>query len=340
MSIDPNALAQHNGEFFGLETKPGQEKIQVLCVPWDVTTSYRAGTVKGPDAVLEASYQVDLFSPDVEEAWNLPMLRAKAKADWDKKSKKLRKISEEYLEFLEAGGDVAKSKKFRAVLAKINQATAELNDWVYAETKKILAQKKKVLLLGGDHAVPLGAIRAYAEAYPDLSILHFDAHADLRDAYEGFQDSHASIMFNALKRTPIKKIVQVGVRDCSSGEVALIRADKRMKTYFDWDLKEKKYAGEPWGKIADEIVSHLSPHVYISFDIDGLDPKLCPNTGTPVPGGLEFTEATAIIRAVLKAGKKVVGADLVEVAPAKDNEWDANVGARLLFQLACTLWKS
>lgn len=340
MSIDPNALAQHNGEFFGLETKADQQGIEVLCVPWDVTTSYRAGTVNGPAAILEASYQVDLFSPDAENAWELPLRRSPARGDWAKKSKKLRRLSEEYLAFLEGGGDVAKSKKFRGALATINAATAELNDWVYAETKNILARKNKALLLGGDHAVPLGAIRAYAEAYPDLSILHFDAHADLRDAYEGFQDSHASIMFNALQRTSVQRIVQVGVRDCSAGEVALIRQDPRMKTYFDWDLKEKKYAGEPWSRVADEIVAQLSPHVYVSFDIDGLDPKLCPNTGTPVPGGLEFAEATAIIRAVAKSGRRVVGADLVEVAPAKNDEWDANVGARLLFQLACTLWKT
>lgn len=338
MSLDPNAVAAHNGEFFGLEPK-GKELIQVLNVPWDVTTSYRAGTVSGPKAVLEASYQVDLYSPDVDEAWNLPIGQVRSKEAWMKRSRELRKLTEKYLEFLEKGGD-PESKKFQKTLQKINESSEELNDWVYRESKKVLDQGQKIFILGGDHSVPFGAIRACAEKYPKLSVLHFDAHADLRDAYEGFEHSHASIMFNVLKHTQVQKLVQVGVRDCGEAEVKISKSDRRVKTYFDWDLKEKKFDGTPWNKIAEEIVSQLTDQVYISFDIDGLDPKLCPNTGTPVPGGLEFAEAQAILRVLMKSGKTIVGADLVEVAPGPKDEWDANVGARLMFQMACALWKS
>lgn len=338
MALDAKTSAEpglHNGQFLGLDHELKSARAVILPVPWDVTTSYRPGTVSGPQAVIEASYQIDLFSPDFKEFWNVPLATLPIGKGWIKQSQTLRRKVEKYISFLEEGGKLSKSKPMQAVLKEVNAASKKLNDWVYSETKKLLDQDKAVFVLGGDHSVPLGTIKAHAEKYKDLSVLHFDAHADLREAYEGFQDSHASIMYNVLKRTEVKKLVQVGVRDVSQLEVDLSAADSRVETYFDWDLKNRLYAGESWKAICQDIVGHLSQEVYISFDIDGLDPKLCPNTGTPVPGGLEFQEACFLIRQIVESGRRIVGADLVEVAPApkKENEWDGNVGARMLFQL-------
>jgi agmatinase len=176
-------------------------------------------------------------------------------------------------------------------------------------------------------------------------VLHFDAHADLRVAYEGFPNSHASIMDHVARMPGIAKLVQVGIRDVSPGEVARIResenGDGKISTYFDWDLQSRKLGGESWDSLCTEIVSKLGPTVYVSFDIDGLDPKLCPSTGTPVPGGLEFTEAIHLVQKVVHAGKRIVGADLVEVAPNPTGDpWDGNVGARMLYQLTLAVAKS
>jgi agmatinase len=171
--------------------------------------------------------------------------------------------------------------------------------------------------------------------------LHIDAHADLRKAYEGFTESHASIMFNVMETLPIQSLVQVGIRDVSPIEIEYSNSKENIQTHFDWSIKSQLSDGKPWNEISDDIIKPLSETVYISFDIDGLDPKLCPNTGTPVPGGLELWQAQILIERVLASGRKIVGADLVEVAPGPNgDQWDGNVGARCAFMLACAIVKS
>jgi agmatinase len=183
-----------------------------------------------------------------------------------------------------------------------------------------------------------------AESVGEFGILHFDAHSDTRVGYEGFTYSHASIMYNALQEVPqIKKLVQVGIRDFSEDEVNYCASQgSRVKIYFDTHLRRRMQDGNPWNTIAQEIVTNLPRNVWVSFDIDGLDPKLCPNTGTPVPGGLEFLEANAILRALVQSGRKIIGFDLNEVAPdpTGSSEWDANVGARLLYKLCAWTFAS
>jgi len=176
-------------------------------------------------------------------------------------------------------------------------------------------------------------MQALAEKHTSFGILHIDAHADLREAYEGFEFSHASIMFNALKIPQIKQLVQVGIRDYCEAELQLIQSDQRITTYFDRDLKYQQFEGKAWSVICNQIINKLPEKVYLSFDIDGLDPKLCPHTGTPVPGGLEFEQALYLVEKLVNSDRKIIGFDLNEVAPGND-EWDANVGARLLYRLS------
>jgi agmatinase len=136
-----------------------------------------------------------------------------------------------------------------------------------------------------------------------------------------------------MTRLPVAKLVQVGVRDIGSGEMRMIeQSNGRIRTFFDDELAARKEKGEAFADVADEIVAELPPEVYLSWDIDGLDPTLCPGTGTPVPGGLSWNEAIGLLRAVRRAEKRIIGLDLCEVAPGED-EWDANVGARLLYKM-------
>jgi agmatinase len=196
---------------------------------------------------------------------------------------------------------------------------------------------KLVALLGGDHSTPFGMLQALAEKYPAFAILQIDAHADLRPAFEGFTYSHASIMYNALTIPQVSKIVQVGIRDFCQQEAELIQnSNGRIKTFFDRDLKQARYSGKNWAQQVQEIIAELPNEIYISFDIDGLDPKLCPNTGTPVAGGFEFEEITYLIQEISKSGKKIIAVDLNEVSPGVNDEWDANVGARMLYRI-CNL---
>jgi agmatinase len=225
-------------------------------------------------------------------------------------------------------------KKTRAAAQKVNAISERVNDWVYDTVSDLIEDEKLVVTLGGDHSVPFGAIQAHAEKYPGLGILHLDAHADLREAYEGFTWSHASIFNNVMTRIDaVERLVQVGVRDLGQAEEAMISgSDGRIVTFFDPDIAQRKEEGTPWAEIADGIVSSLPQDVYLSWDIDGLDPTLCPGTGTPVPGGLSWNEAIGLLRAIKRADKRIVGIDLCEVSPG-ETEWDANVGARLLYKM-------
>jgi agmatinase len=219
-------------------------------------------------------------------------------------------------------------------LKEINEGSANLNKWVYEQTISLLRDDKLVVLLGGDHSVPLGYMKAIAEKYGDFGILQIDAHCDLRKAYENFDHSHASIMYNALHEIPqITRLVQLGIRDFSEEEFNYIQnSHQRVIAYYDKDIKEKLFEGHSWRTIVDEIIQQLPAFVYVSFDVDGLDPKLCPHTGTPVNGGLEIEQVIYLIKKIIESGRKFIGFDLDEIAIGESN-FDANVGARILWKL-------
>ena len=343
--IDPNGVAVKNDAFFSLDGEPKDSDILFLSIPWDVTTSYRPGTRSGPKEILTASRQLDLFSPFLDRAWEMKLATLPYPQEWDAKSEMLRKKTSRYIGFLEDGGSADADPEMATILAEANREAEDLFRWSYAETKAWLAKGKRVITVGGDHATSRGPIAAHAEKFPGLSVLHFDAHADLRVAYEGFPNSHASIMDHVVQMPGVSKLVQIGIRDVSPGEVERIqkseKTDRKISTYYDWDLQARKLRGESWDAVCAEIVSKLGETVYVSFDIDGLDPKLCPSTGTPVPGGLEFQEAVYLVQKVVTSGNRIVGADLVEVAPNPTGDpWDGNVGARLLYQLTLAVAKS
>jgi agmatinase len=331
--FDPNGLGDLNGNIYGLPFGTHDAEIVIIPVPWEVTVSYQAGTAEAPEAILEASYQVDLYDPFVKDAWKLGIAMAEVNQHIKSKGADLRENAEIYIEKLSEGNKAEQHPEMLATLVEINQACLELNHWLKNESTLLLNQKKVVAVLGGDHSTPLGLIQALAEKNPSFGILHIDAHADLREAYEGFEFSHASIMYNAIKIPQISHLVQVGIRDYCEAELDLIQSDKRIATFFDRDLKQQQYNGENWATICENIIALLPKNIYLSFDIDGLDPKLCPNTGTPVPGGLELEQALFLIEKLVQSGRKIIGFDLNEVAPGSD-EWDANVGARLLYRLA------
>jgi agmatinase len=332
-TFDPNGLAADNGNIYGLPFGVEDAALVIVPVPWEVTVSYSNGTANGPKAVFEASKQVDLYDPYVKDAWKLGIAMDKISKKLHSKSNEYRKKAEKYLDKYAEGKTPDESNGMKKSQAEINEACVDMVAWVYEHTLRYLDEGKMVALLGGDHSTPLGFMKALATKHASYGILQIDAHADLRVAYEGFEYSHASIMYNALGIDQVEKLVQVGIRDYCEAENAIIQSDKRVKTFFDHDIKNQQYEGKTWADICKDIVKALPQKVYLSFDIDGLDPKLCPNTGTPVPGGFEFEQVIYLIRAVLKAKKEIIGFDINEVAPGND-EWDANVAARLLYRIS------
>ncbi len=329
-TFDPSAPAASGG-LYGLPSTPEDARVVIIPVPWEATVSYGAGTANGPAAVLQASRQVDHLDRETGRPYRGGIAMLPIPDEVRAWSDEGRRVAAPVI----AAGGSDGSPAHEAAIATVDALGDRMNRWVYDEARRLGAAGKLVGVLGGDHSVPYGAIRAAAEAYPGMGVLHLDAHADLRDAYEGFRWSHASIMFNVLRDLPaVSRIVQVGIRDYSDDEDALMSASAdRLVTFFDPDIRRQLFDGEAWSRITHRIAAALPRDVYLSFDIDGLDPALCPHTGTPVLGGLSFPEVSALMRAVVETGRRIVGLDLCEVAPdPSGSEWDGNVGARVLYK--------
>ncbi len=331
--FDPDGIGVANGNYFGLPFSPDDCRLVLISAPWDVTTSYGEGASFAPDAIIEASMQVDLADHHNPDGWRQGIGTVGIDYSIQDRSAFLRPEARRVITHLEEGGDPA-NEHFRRKISKINEGSAALNAEIYEESGRWLDKGKIVGLVGGDHSVPFGLIKAVAERHKGIGVLHIDAHADLREQYEGFENSHASIMYNVMTRLEgIEKLVQVAVRDQCSAEMEFASIDSRVCQVTDYAIAEKLLSGHSWSSVCERIIENLPRNVYISFDIDGLSPDLCPNTGTPVPGGLTFHQAVFLINAVAASGRRIVGFDLCEVSPSPDSEWDANVGARILYKL-------
>lgn len=330
--FNPEDVGVANGNYFGFPNNPDSSDIVLLNVPWDVTTSYRPGTSQGPNAIIEASVQLDFFDFEVEKAWETKIGSVLPDGRIEEWNKILRPKAEQIIVALESGAEL--DFGLSAMQKSINDHCSAVNEIVKQTSLHYLYKSSIVGVVGGDHSSPLGLIEALSEIHRSFGILHIDAHADLRLSYEGFLYSHASIMNNALKCSGVQKLVQVAVRDVSVSEIVLAKEDSRIVMFTDHDLKENEFQGIPWHQQCLNIINELPEKVYISFDIDGLMPELCPNTGTPVAGGLSYNQALYLLHVLKRSGRQIIGFDLCEVSPGVGSDWDANVGARILYKLA------
>jgi len=328
--FNPNDASNPDNNIFGLPFTEDDARLVIVSVPWEVTVSYNAGTARATDHIFKAALQVDLFDAEMNSAWRQGFFLRAPDRKILMKSDYLRKEAELYIDYISKGEQVEKNQFMTKSLKEINEGSILMNNWVYEQVSALLQKGKLVALLGGDHSTSLGYFKAIAEKNSSFGILQIDAHCDLRKAYENFVYSHASIMYNALNEIPeISKIVQVGIRDYSQDEWDFIsNGNSRVVTYFDKEIQERQFEGQTWKEIADEIVNHLPQNVVISFDIDGLDPKLCPATGTPVPGGFDAEQVYYLIKRMLQSGRKILGFDLTEVGVG-ETDGDDNTRARV-----------
>ncbi len=336
-TYDANCLGNPTFNLFGLPVTEPEARLVIVPVPWEVTVSYSAGTARAAENVRKASRQVDLYDPHHHDLWRKGFFMREVDKKILLKSDYLRKEAELYIDYISSGEELEKNNFMCRSLKEINEGSRFLNNWVHTQTSELIRQGKLVALLGGDHSTPFGFIKALAEKHDSFGILQIDAHCDLRRAFERFTYSHASIMYNVLEELPaVSRLVQLGARDYCDEEIDYINASNgRVVPFFDRHVKEALYEGATWQSVASRIIDALPEKVYISFDVDGLQPNLCPNTGTPVPGGLEPDQVFYLLRKLIESGRQIIAFDLVEIGVG-DNDWDANVGARLLLQL-CNL---
>lgn len=256
--------------------------IVILPVPYDKTSTWMKGADKGPEAILEASVNLEFF--DVETS------------------------SEAHLKGINTVEPVLE-----------NRTPEKLVNAVYHRTLSILTDNKFPVLIGGNHTVPIGAFKAFSEYFNDLTVLQLDAHADLRQEYEGSKFNHACAMARAREYAPI---VQVGVRSMSESELQYAERDRIFyshELYYDKDLYTK-------------AIDKLTENVYITIDLDVFDPSIMPSTGTPEPGGPQYFELLHFLRDVIKK-RNVVGFDVVELCPSETNKSPDFIAAKIIYQL-------
>ncbi|MDE7006050.1 agmatinase family protein [uncultured Alistipes sp.] len=339
-AFDPDGVGVDTGTYFGLPFEPEEAALVLISAPWDVTVSYGAGTAYGPDAVIEASTQLDFYDPLSPDAWRRGIATADVDYSLQEESQRLRSDAVKVIDHLERGGSADDDSVARKI-RRVNEGCAAMNANIEAQARHWLAQGKIVGLVGGDHSTSYGLIRALGERHERFGILHIDAHCDLREAYEGFEFSHASIMFNVLRDVPqAAKIAQVAVRDFSQGELRTALASGRVELFDDLSLAAAEFRGETWDAQCRRIVESLPQEIYVSFDIDGLSVEHCPRTGTPVPGGLSFNKAMWLVDTAVRSGRRIIGFDVVETVAAREERIDAITGARVLWKLCGMALKS
>ena len=340
-TFDPNAAAAPGSGLYGLRSTPEESTVHVLPVPWDATASYRKGAALAPAAILRASGQVELF----DLATGRPYEAGLHMRPIDKEIASMNLEASRLVEgVVAASGPGAGGAALQPALSRVDQLSERVHLRVREQVQGALEEGRLPAVLGGDHSCCFGAIEACARRHPGLGVLQFDAHADLRRAYQGFTWSHASVLYNVLERLDgVSRLVQVGVRDPGEEEWDRIEAGgERLHALLDAEWAAARLEHRDLRELARRTLEALPENVYLTFDVDGLDPSLCPHTGTPVPGGLRWDEVGLWLDELATSGRRIVGLDLVEVSPGAswrpheegaEDAWDAIVGARLLYRL-------
>jgi agmatinase len=268
-------------------------KVAIVSAPYEHTVSYGGGTKHGPKGVIDASAYVEFYDDETQRELCFDMGIATLKP-------------------LAFG-----KKSDRAAL-----------DIIEEQVDDLLAMDKFVVTIGGEHTISTAPIAAHYRKYPAMSILHFDAHADLRESYQGSKYSHACFMARVAEFFPPKLITQVGIRALCKEEAAFIKKEG-VNTFFASSIRRGLH-GANWQK---SVVDTLAKDVYITFDVDAFDPSVMPATGTPEPDGLFYSETIDVIRAVIASGRRIVGLDIVELAPDARTPHADLTTARLLYKI-------
>ena len=266
-----------------------QAKIVLIPVPYDGTSTWQKGADKGPEAFLNASENMELYD-------------------------------------IETDTEVYKQGVYLAEAVTENSSPEAMVDAVHQVTKKYIKKNKFVTIFGGEHSISIGTIRAFNEMFPDLTVLQLDAHADLRESYEGSTCNHACAVYEASQTT---NLIQVGIRSMDIIEKTVMDEEK---TYFAHDMA----VDDNW---MDSAIDQMTENVFITIDLDAFDPSILPSTGTPEPGGLLWYETLEFLKQVFEE-KNVVGFDIVELCPNPKEKSSDFLAAKLYYKMLSYKFKN
>ncbi|MGE3799555.1 MAG: agmatinase [Candidatus Kapaibacterium sp.] len=268
-------------------------EIAILSAPYEHTVSYGGGTASGPRGILRASAYVEFY----DDEFNRELC-------FDKGIATIRQL------------------KFKGAVDQ------DALDLIESAVSSLIEAGKFVVTLGGEHTISTAPILAHLQRYPEMSLLHFDAHSDLRDSYEGSKYSHASFAARVAEKMDPKKITQVGIRAQCREEAEFIRSHG-VNTFYANAIRRGMH-GTSW---QERVVETLAEEVYITFDVDYFDPAIMPSTGTPEPDGFLYSETLDVFRALIKSGRRIVGFDVVELAPIEGISHPDILTARLIYKM-------
>jgi agmatinase len=270
-------------------SKLEQSKVVLIPVPYDGTSTWQKGADKGPEAFLHASENMELYD-------------------------------------IETDSEVYRQGIHLAEAITENASPETMVDAVHQTTKQYIKKGKFVTLFGGEHSISIGSIRAFNEMFEDLTVLQLDAHADLRESYEGSKCNHACAVYEASQNT---NLIQVGIRSMDTIEKTVMDEDK---TYFAHEMA----LDDNW---MDSAIDQMTDNVFITFDLDALDPSIMPSTGTPEPGGLLWYETLEFLKQVFEE-KNVVGFDIVELCPNENSKSPDFLAAKLYYKMLSYKFKN
>lgn len=321
------------GFYFGDKSQPADADIVIVSAPWSVTSDFGRGATYTPDAVIDASIEGNLY--DATTGVSVEGRIATAEIDYNiqESSEHLGREAERMAHHAVAANAVIGEYAARKI-AHINEGFAEMHASIYKQALHWASQGKCVAVVGGDHSVAFGAVKAIAECHNGVGVLFIDAHADFAGKGELYNYSHRSIARNIVEEIPaVERLVEVGVRDIDKAEAEMLAAAGKVDLFLAERLGARRFEGESWGSLCREMVERLPHKVYVSFDVDALKIEFCNNTNAPVPGGMTFDEAIYLINAIVESGREIVGFDISEVVSKLDNKMDAIVAARMLAKL-------
>jgi agmatinase len=323
--FDPSGPGREN-HLFGSPFTAEEAAVTVIPAPWEVTRPSNHGCATAPEMILAASRDIKRAVDGIPKPWELGISILPIPLDVIDQNRVLCARVLEHTSRLNTGSAFDEND---ALLDEINAGCEQFNNQLKNVCRQQLVKGKLIGVLGGDHSISLGTIRALSEHYGRFGVLQIDSRPDLCRRYQGLAYSHRSIMFNIMKIPAVGKLVQVGIRDWTPEEHEALEIGKgRIRTYFDQQLKPD--GGRKWNATCQDIVKQLPPLVYLSVDHSGLGTALTPDQ---LSGGMSEEQLNVLIKCVAQSGCKIIGFDLSEIAV--DIGDNTTVGARILYQLCC-----
>lgn len=339
-TFDPNGVGLDNGAYFGLPFTPDEARLVLISAPWDVTVSYGTGTSEAPDAIIEASMQLDLYDALSPGAWRFGIATADIDYSLLETSQRLRSDAERVIRHLEEGGSVADDAVCRKI-RRVNEGCVQMNENIRAQARAWLAQGKLVGLVGGDHSTPYGLVQALGERGEGFGILHIDAHCDLRRAYEGFEYSHGVDHVQRAARRA------AGGADRRGRRARLLRRRGGTGTFFGTHPHVRRHAALRGSLRRRNMGCDLPPHRGRTARTGLCQLRHRRPVGRILPPyryarrrRLTFNQAVYLLHETVRSGRRIIGFDVVEVVPRPGSSIDASTGARILYKLCGLTLKS